>query len=142
MCINYLSDAAVSLDSDSSSSPSQLPVAAPNTPASVAAFVKKVKRIRFDSISVSKPDQTTMLCVKPLSRSRSTSCPDLTTNNSPAGREIDIDCPSTAARHVVVIGSPVTPTAVKLTGDMQVLLSILPGDIHVLLSNLLVICRI
>lgn len=88
-------------DSDSSSSPST----SYTTPASVAAFVKKVKRIRFNSITIAKDLPTTgRLLVPRPTLLRATSCPDVL---APA---TDIGTPSSvsSSQHHLVIASPAT----------------------------------
>ena len=88
-------------DSDSSSSPST----SYTTPASVAAFVKKVKRIRFNSITIAKDLPTTgRLLVPRPTLTRAMSCPDV------LAAATDVGTPSSvsSSQHHLVVGSPAT----------------------------------
>jgi len=89
-------------DSDSSSSPST----SYNTPASVAAFVKKVKRIRFNSITIAKDLPSTARVVSVLCPvlARATSCPSL------LALAVDVGTPSSvsSSQHHLAISSPAT----------------------------------
>jgi len=88
-------------DSDSSSSAST----SYTTPASVAAFVKKVKRIRFNSITIAKdlPSTGRLLIPRP-ALTRATSCPGL------LAMVADVGTPSSvsSSQHLLTISSPAT----------------------------------
>ena len=84
-------------DSDSSSSPST----SYKTPASVAAFVEKVKRIRFNSITIAKDlPSTGRVGVPRLAVSRATSCPSL------LAMAADVGTPVCSSQHHLTISSP------------------------------------
>jgi len=87
-------------DSDSSSSPST----SYKTPASVAAFVKKVKRIRFNSITIAKdlPSTGRLNIAQPVC-SHATSCPDLL---AAAAAECGTPSSVSSSQHHLVAGSP------------------------------------
>jgi len=87
-------------DSDSSSSPST----SYTTPASVAAFVKKVKRIRFNSITIAKdlPSTGRLLVPRP-TLARATSCPDVLSPADLVGTPSSVS----SSQHHLVISSPV-----------------------------------
>ena len=88
-------------DSDSSSSPST----SYKTPASVAAFVKKVKRIRFNSITIAKdlPSNIRVVTPRPI-MPRATSCPGLV----PVATDTSAPGSISASQHHLVISSPET----------------------------------
>ena len=88
-------------DSDSSSSAST----SYTTPASVAAFVKKVKRIRFNSITIAKdlPSTGRLLIPRP-ALTRATSCPGLVSMVN----EVSTPTSLSASQHLLTISSPAT----------------------------------
>ena len=86
-------------DSDSSSSAST----SYQTPASVAAFVKKVKRIRFNSITIAKDLPSTRRVVTPRpAMARTTSCPGLV----PVAADVGTPTSVSSSQHLLAASSP------------------------------------
>jgi hypothetical protein len=77
-------------DSDTSGSPLSGTELDHMTSASVAAFVKKVRRIRFNSITVAKDHQLHSLLPVPRALSRSLSCPDVNRHDSCSESDIGV----------------------------------------------------
>ena len=103
-CFVFVEATVMCDDSDSSSSPST----SYKTPASVAAFVKKVKRIRFNSITIAKDlPSTGRASVSRPAFSRATSCPGLLVAETEPGtpssvsssqHHLTISCPTASLR--------------------------------------------
>jgi len=109
LCALVSTDSNVAIDgSDTSGSPLSGTELDHMTSASVAEFVKKVKRIRFNSITVAKDHQMHSVLPTPRALSRSISCPDVNRHDSVSDSDNGLsDSPLSRCLQPVGIVSPV-----------------------------------